>query len=63
VLGATLAAIAPAGRDVTIANGVFRRRLRRLHQVIAIVAAMITLETSRHWLTIEGVRATSKSSR
>ena len=60
VLGATLAALVPqAGRDVTIANGVFAvDGFAVFIKVIAIVAAMITLETSRHWLTIEGVRAT-----
>ena len=60
VLGATLAALIPqAGRDITIANGVFVVDGFALFiKVVAIVGAMITLEMSRHWLTIEGLRAT-----
>ncbi len=59
VLGATLAALVPQrGVDITIANGVFAIDGFALFiKVVAIIAAMFTLEISRHWLTIEGLRA------
>jgi len=60
VLGATVVALIPQrGFDITIANGLFAiDGFAIFVKAVALVAAMITLEVSRHWLEIEGMRAT-----